>query len=142
MSAPPQTGVPVQQGQEWSSGFWDCCSPAETCFFGWCLPCCLHGKTQSRLEDPQMKEESYMNGNCLMYFVTSYCALHWIPLMMKRGEMRKRFNIEGSGFSDCMSSYCCPCCVLVQHEKEVEAQASRHTTGYQAPLGMTYPTKQ
>lgn len=73
---------------------------------------------------------------------SSYCVMHWIPLMMKRGEIRKRFNIEGSGCSDCFSSYCCPCCTLIQNDKEIESQANRGMqppATYQPPAAMTYP---
>jgi hypothetical protein len=58
--------------------------------------------------------------------------------MIKRGEIRRRFGIEGSGCGDCASAYCCPCCVLVQHEKELEVQSTRVQTGYQAPAAMAY----
>ncbi|KAG2415119.1 hypothetical protein HFD88_006310 [Aspergillus terreus] len=141
MGAPDAAAAaPGQHEHEWSNSFWDCCSPTETCFLGWCFPCGLFGRTGARLEDPSMKSDDCMNGNCLIYFVSSYCALHWIPLMMKRGEIRKRFNIEGSGAGDCFSSYCCPCCTLVQNEKEVEFQSTRiQQSGYQAPAGMAYP---
>ncbi|KAI9932027.1 hypothetical protein ASPWEDRAFT_40158 [Aspergillus wentii DTO 134E9] len=124
---------------EWSNSFWDCCSPTDTCLIGWCGPCCLFGKTQSRLEDPALKEHSYVNGHCCLYALLSYCGFYWVLLMIKRGELRKRFGIEGSGLQDCFESYCCPCCTLVQQEKEVEARSNNPQGGYQAPAGMTYP---
>lgn len=31
--------------------------------YGWCLPCCLFGKTASRLNDPALKEDSAANGD-------------------------------------------------------------------------------
>lgn len=58
--------------------------------------------------------------------------------MQKRGDIRKRFGIEGSGGQDCAESYFCPCCTLVQHEKEVEARSQSVQAPYQAPAGMTY----
>ncbi|OGM48482.1 DUF614 domain protein [Aspergillus bombycis] len=139
MGAPESETPAVQQQNEWANGFWDCCSPAGTCFWGCCLPCCLFGKTQSRLDDPQLKEYSYMNGNVLLSLLPhSPSSFHWVLLMIRRGEIRQRFGIEGSGVGDCCSSYWCPCCVIMQHEKEIEAQSERPQTGYQAPTGMAY----
>lgn len=42
--------------------------------------------------------------------------------MMKRGELRQRYNLEGSGTGDCCGSYWCACCALMQEEKEVTAR--------------------
>ncbi|RHZ62292.1 PLAC8 family protein [Aspergillus thermomutatus] len=106
---------------------------------GWCAPCCLFGKTQSRLQDPALKEHSYVNGDCCLYALSGYCGLYWVLLMIKRGELRERFGIQGSAFEDCWQSYCCPCCTLVQNEKEVEARSNNLQVGYQAPSEMTYP---
>ena len=48
--------------------------------------------------------------------------------MMARADIRERFNLEGDPLTDCLSAYCCPCCGLMQAEKEVEAR----TQGLQA----------
>ncbi|KAF4210518.1 hypothetical protein CNMCM8980_006314 [Aspergillus fumigatiaffinis] len=124
---------------EWSSSFWDCFSPTETCLIGWCGPCCLFGKTQSRLRDPALKEHQYVNGDCCLYALSSYCGLYWVLLMIKRGQLRERFGIQGSTFQDCWQSCLCPCCTLVQNEKEVEARSNNTQVGYQPPSGMAYP---
>jgi hypothetical protein len=62
---------------------------------------------------------------------------------MKRGDMRARFGIEGGGCGDCMTTWCCYCCALIQEEKEsllrtagIDAKTGQQ---YQAPNGMTYP---
>ena len=56
--------------------------------------------------------------------------------------MRERLGIEGSGVTDCLASCCCPCCGLIQEEKEsllkheaLDAKAAQ----YNAPAGMSYP---
>lgn len=138
-SQDPSTQAP-QHPRDWESGLCDCCSPMGTCCWGFWLPCCLFGKTQSRLADPALKEHSYLNGNCCLYYLTAQVGFHWVLLMIRRGEIRNRFGIEGSGCGDCCTSYWCPCCVMIQHEKEVEVQSERVQTGYQAPAGMEYPT--
>ncbi|KAE8151983.1 PLAC8 family-domain-containing protein [Aspergillus avenaceus] len=132
---------PDHKHNEWSNSFWDCCSPFGTCCMSFWLPCCLHGKTHSRLDDPYLKEHSYCNGSCCLYTLTSYIGFHWVPLMMQRTKIRQRFGIDGSGCGDCCSACCCPCCVMMQNEKEVEVQCSRMgglPGGYQAPGGMNY----
>ena len=47
-----------------------------------------------------------------------YCGCFWVLQMIKRGDMRERYNIDGSGAGDCCGAYCCPLCGLVQEEKE------------------------
>jgi len=59
--------------------------------------------------------------------------------MIKRGEMRERFGIEGSCLGDCVRSYCCPCCGLVQEEKEAQLRINAAAQAYQPPQEMTYP---
>ncbi|KAF4472303.1 plac8 family [Fusarium albosuccineum] len=53
--------------------------------------------------------------------------------MMKRGEIRERFGIQGSGMGDCCVSYWCLCCALIQQDNEVKARLSQGpiTQGYQ-----------
>ncbi|THC88747.1 hypothetical protein EYZ11_011811 [Aspergillus tanneri] len=107
-------GTPAQeqqqeQSREWSNSLWGCCSPAGTCFTACCCPCLLFGKTQSRMEDPALKEYSHMNGDCCLFTLAGYFGLSGILLMLKRGEMRKRFGIEGNGCTDCLVA----CCFLI-----------------------------
>ena len=39
--------------------------------------------------------------------------------MIKRKEVRHTFLIKGDDVEDCVISACCPCCALIQQEKEV-----------------------
>ena len=53
---------------------------------------------------------------------------------MKRGEIRRKFGIEGSGCGDCCVSVWCPCCALIQQDNEVKGRLARegvNTKGYQ-----------
>lgn len=36
--------------------------------------------------------------------------------------MRQQFGIEGNRCNDCIISWCCPCCALVQEDQEVKAR--------------------
>ena len=46
------------------------------------------------------------------------CGFSFIFSMMKRGEMRHHYNLDGSGLGDLLRAYCCQCCSLIQEEKE------------------------
>ena len=34
--------------------------------------------------------------------------------------MRRQYGINGNACNDCFTSLCCPCCTLVQEDKEVK----------------------
>ncbi|KAL4909656.1 PLAC8 family-domain-containing protein [Aspergillus multicolor] len=145
---------------EWNNSVWSCFSPIQACFMSWCCPCMLYGKQSERLEDPGLKEGSNVNGDvslptppslfhplimlrqCCLFLLANCCGLQWVLMMMKRRDMREKFGIKGSVGGDCILSCCCSCCVLVQQEKELDAQMRRFQTvgsaGYQPPPVMTY----
>jgi hypothetical protein len=55
--------------------------------------------------------------------------------------MRDQFGIEGSGVTDCLGSWCCPCCGLIQEEKEAKlrAEGGAAVQGYAQQPQMSYP---
>lgn len=116
------------------------------------------------MKDPYLKNFSYCNGDvcapkahrrsgfseenvsdmsfpwqCCLWLCLGYCGTSWVLQTIKRGEMRERYGIEGSCCGDCMRSWCCPCCGLVQEEKEAQRRTVPEAQGYQQPQGMTYP---
>jgi hypothetical protein len=62
--------------------------------------------------------------------------------MLQRSEVRGKYNLEGSGLGDCCRPYCCPCCELMQEEKELLLRtnsSAQPAHGYQKNEGgMTY----
>lgn len=111
----------------------------------WC-PCIVFGKTQQRLVDPRLEHYEPFNNNCLIWYGLSCAGLHWIIQMLKRNELRERFNLEGSQGMDCFGSYCCPCCELMQSEKEARErlnaeQAGTPLQGYAKNETMVPPTQ-
>ncbi|KAL0934844.1 Cell number regulator 11 [Colletotrichum truncatum] len=127
--------------QEWQSGICSC-GPCESCLLGTFLPCMLLGRTSERMRDPTMQTYETVNTDCLLMCGISYfTGCGWIYTMMKRGEIRERFGIKGSGFSDCCTSYWCGCCALIQQDKEVQARLSTGpiAQGYQPEKGMQMP---
>ncbi|RDW89972.1 PLAC8 family protein [Aspergillus mulundensis] len=127
---------------EWNNSVWSCFSPVQACLMSCFCPCMLYGKQAERLDDPGLKEGRNVNGDCCLYLLASCCGLNWVLQMMKRRDMREKFGIDGSVGEDCILSCCCSCCVLVQQEKELDAQMRRFQTvgsaGYQPPPAMAY----
>lgn len=83
---------------------------------------------------------------CLIWFGLSCAGLHWIIQMLKRNEMRERFNLQGSQGMDCLASCCCSCCEMMQSEKEAVYRlqandaAAATSQGYQKSEPMTTGT--
>ncbi|KAK2739726.1 hypothetical protein FQN55_009316 [Onygenales sp. PD_40] len=145
----------------WSNSLWDCFNPIDSCLMGWCCPCVLFGKTQSRLEDPTLQNYSPVNENCLIFCGLNCFGLAWLFITKKRMEMREKYgisqthlenflkmepghikakhNVEESMVQDCLTSFWCPCCAVVQQEKEVVQRQANGQTPYQKPQGMSYP---
>lgn len=60
-------------------------------------------------------------------------------LNMEFGHIRAKYDIEGALVEDCLASFCCSLCGLVQEEKEAVARLeSGNAVGYQKSQGMNY----
>ncbi|KAI1397169.1 PLAC8-domain-containing protein [Hypoxylon fuscum] len=131
-----------QQGGEWQASLCTC-SPCTSCLLSWCIPCILLGQTSERIRDPSMQTADMLNSDCMIHgLITCFTGCGWIYGLMKRGEIRERYSIEGSGFNDCCVSYWCPCCALIQQDNEVKIRqrnAQPVAQGYQSQPGMQMP---
>ncbi|KAI0598230.1 PLAC8 family-domain-containing protein [Biscogniauxia sp. FL1348] len=131
-----------QKGGEWQASLCDC-SPCSSCLLSWCLPCILLGQTSERIRDPSMQNADLLNSDCLIHgAITCFTGCGWIYGMLKRAEIRERYDIKGSGFNDCCVSYWCPCCALIQQDNEVKLRQKNgqpSVQGYQAPEAMEMP---
>ncbi|CAJ2513185.1 Uu.00g013040.m01.CDS01 [Anthostomella pinea] len=131
-----------QMGGEWQADLCDC-SPCSSCMLAWCLPCILVGNTSERIRDPTMQSADMLNSDCLIYGgIACFTGCQWIYGMMKRSEIRERYNIPGSGFKDCCVSYWCPCCAIIQQDNEVrirQKNAQPTMQGYQSQPDMQMP---
>ena len=59
--------------------------------------------------------------------------------MVGRSNVRFERKIDGSCCGDCLSALCCPCCVLVQEEKEeLDRLTAISQPGYQSQQQMVY----
>lgn len=96
------------------------------------------------MRDPTMQTSDLLNSDCLIHGGLTYClGLGWIFAMMKRTEIRERFQIPGSGVGDCCVSYWCPCCAVIQQDNEVKSRlpVAPVNNQYQSqpPMGMASP---
>ncbi|TPX12768.1 uncharacterized protein E0L32_000945 [Thyridium curvatum] len=147
--APPHAGHPnpgtaaavnSRQNPHWNESMFSCCSPFDLCMATWCFPCVTYGKTEARRKDPSLKDYNGVNNECLVYCGLSVIMLGWIPQMRRRKAIREQYGIEGSSGGDCMTVCFCPCCGLIQDDKEVTFRESfGKTEGYQRNGDMTYP---
>ena len=105
------------------------------------------GKTADRMRDPTMQTSDLLNSECMIHGLLTWCTgCGWIYAMMKRTEIRDRFQIPGSAMGDCCTSYWCPCCAVIQQDNEVKsrlpvAPGVTIDNQYQAqpPMGMPSP---
>lgn len=91
-----------------------------------------------------MQTADMMNSDCMIHgLINCFTGCGWIYAMLKRSEIRERYQIEGSGFDDCCVSYWCPCCALTQQDNEVVIRqrnaAPPAPQGYQPQPGMQVP---
>jgi hypothetical protein len=66
-------------------------------------------------------------------FAGMVLAVPCIPVWIQRHAVRKRFNLTGSGCTDCLASFFCTCCSQAQHENELKDQAEKERLMVSAP---------
>ncbi|KAI9812347.1 MAG: hypothetical protein M1826_002915 [Phylliscum demangeonii] len=117
---PQQLTAPAPAGRRtWNFRMFECFNPIDECLITCCCPCITFGKVHHRLhKDPKLTGYSPLNASCLGFFLSSYCGLHWFPLMLQRSDMRSKYNLDGTMLEDFARACCCACCDLVQESKE------------------------
>ncbi|KIJ22924.1 hypothetical protein M422DRAFT_196528 [Sphaerobolus stellatus SS14] len=114
--------------REWSHDFFDCFGDVGTCCLAYFLPCVAYGQNRSRLRHLQDKGTPHPHGGdsctgaCCGHACLLYCGFYWILQMNLRGEVRRRYNIDGGGCGDCMAALCCHPCELTQDSREIELE--------------------
>ncbi|KAI0433097.1 PLAC8 family-domain-containing protein [Xylaria sp. FL1042] len=130
----------------WFTSFFSCLDPIDECAVTWCLPSVTFGKTHHRMhKDANLIGYKPVNTSCLFFCGASHCGGWWLPTLLQRVEIRKRYNLQGNFLLDLAASCFCHTCILVQNGKEVAHRSSAQqpdTTGYEAnPETMVYPTQ-
>ncbi|KAI2621167.1 PLAC8-domain-containing protein [Hypoxylon sp. NC1633] len=137
-------GADGEQGGEWQASLCNC-SPCTSCLLSTFLPCILLGQTSERMRDPSMQSADMLNSDCMIHgFIACFTGCGWIYALMKRGEIRQRYQIHGSGCGDCCVSFWCSCCALIQQDNEVKMRQAKLnqpvSQGYQPQPDMQMPT--
>ncbi|KAH8805789.1 PLAC8 family-domain-containing protein [Xylogone sp. PMI_703] len=146
----PSTVTAAKPGRNaWSTSFFGCLTPVDTCCITCCCPCVTFGKTHHRLrKDPNLAGYSPINASCIGWFASNYFCLGWLPMVLQRHDINERFNLEGDFPVDCLKAWCCGCCELIQQDKEAEyhlahqvplAQQPGLKEGMQMPQGPVTP---
>merc|ERR1712179_651807 len=97
-------------GGEFKYGMCDCCNPVDVfcCYSLYCNPCDMYDQGE-HLEP----------GSGLMQMIIAFvCPI--VPLIMNRGKVRERDNIDGNCCGDCCAACCCTPCMAIQLRKQVD----------------------
>jgi len=81
---------------------------------------------------------------CMSCCALSLCSLQGIRQTISRSNMRRQYDIKSNDCNDCLISWFCDCCALVQKNKQVKAQDKeneQHATSKWQP-SMTYKQPQ
>jgi len=114
--------------RDWSFGLFDCFSRCnDFCWALWC-PCVVYSYNRQRLRSlryqgtPLPRGSESLDAHCCIYFAIHF-SVHggFILQIPNRANIRERYDIRGSGVSDCLSSVCVSC-ALTQERREVELE--------------------
>ncbi|KAK6532606.1 hypothetical protein TWF281_006788 [Arthrobotrys megalospora] len=144
LNKPETITKPTTGPNSWSSSFFACFAPVDTCLITCCCPCITFSKTHHRLrKDPNLAGFSPVNTTCLGFWLSGCICLPWLFQLIQKGEVRERYNIQGDFPIDALKACCCLCCDLIQNDKEVAHQIAQGnipavTQEVKPAEGMTY----
>ncbi|PNH07629.1 Protein PLANT CADMIUM RESISTANCE 1 [Tetrabaena socialis] len=141
----------------WNTGFCDCCSKAGgggcgLCCFTCCCSCCVFGQNIVKGGPESFCCPTGFWGACCLYalcimpgvaasliiglpFGGLPCIVHTNP----RGRIRRRYEIPGDCFGDCMATWCCPLCALCQESRELTMRLRASKKSQVAPAPAATP---
>ncbi|KAF8166829.1 PLAC8 family-domain-containing protein, partial [Pholiota molesta] len=124
-------GLPLdaEGKRDWSFPLLGCFGDiGKCCWATWC-PCIIHSQTRRRLDHlnrngvPDPSPDKMFTGDSAVYAcVQTVFDMGWVLQIATRKDIRQRYNIQGSGASDCCAPFCCTPCDLVQGAREVELE--------------------
>ena len=115
----------------WRSGLCDCCS-TPACCMACCCPCCVLGQIAATMNPGEVCCGGNYCGSCCLYYLlimpTQFVDVVFAPISVAsialplgtlvhcpmRSAIRKKHNIPGNDFEDCLIVWCCSCCALAQ----------------------------
>ncbi|KAK4139207.1 PLAC8 family-domain-containing protein [Dichotomopilus funicola] len=124
---------------EWQTGLCDFMSGGH-CLVGCFFPCILANQTAELIEDPDEKEpEKCGTVGCAWCLCSGFSVLFGC---FQRRSIRRMAGIESNVCCDFIINGCCPCCALIQQQKELEIRRDVRLAakqGYQAQPPMRRP---
>jgi len=123
INKPETITKPAAGANSWSSSFFGCFAPVDTCLMTCCCPCVTFGRTHHRLQkSPTLEGYSPVNATCLGFWLSGCVCLPWLFQLIQKGEVRDKYNLTGEFAIDAAKACCCLCCDLIQTDKEVAHQ--------------------
>jgi len=143
VSSQPQGSAPMTAGgnrnalnreigadghRDWSYGLFDCFADFGLCCWStWC-PCIVFTKNKQRVQHLQSRGTPLpgggepVDGTCALYACLGMCGYGWVLQVGNRSDIRARYSVRGGTASDCLTSWCCHCCALIQEGREIELE--------------------
>ncbi|EPS39947.1 hypothetical protein H072_6363 [Dactylellina haptotyla CBS 200.50] len=126
----------------WLHGLCGCFGDCDSCCITFCCPCITYGEVHHRIQNKTQKDYNRCcNVPCWSFAGLMLCGAQWVMGCMQRGELRRKYNLDGSGCGDCVKHFFCECCTLVQEDRESKTRQQLMVTnivGYQAARQMQY----
>ena len=105
----------------WDSDLFGCFDDPALCIFTFCVPCYTIGRNAEHFN-----EDGVVLG--VLYGLGCY-GIH--PIM--RWRLRQQQNLRGRLISDVLLTAVCPCCALIQENKQIYGHKGSHV-GEKLPL--------
>ncbi|KAF3920115.1 hypothetical protein AA313_de0201968 [Arthrobotrys entomopaga] len=120
---PPPGQVEMAIPHQWINNMFCCFGECDTCCITFCCPCITYGDIKQNLNGKERSEYNRCcNASCWGFCGMMVCGLQWVMSFMARGELRRKYNLKGSGCGDCFRHFCCECCALIQEEREIRVR--------------------
>ena len=100
------------QGTQWSQSLTGCFDDIGFCCITMYAPCFTFGEAAATLGE-----------DCVMYGLGAMVPfLNFYLYVTVRGRVREKYGIEGSVMEDCLMTWICPLCSLIQFAKQTQTE--------------------
>ncbi|XP_021910018.1 protein PLANT CADMIUM RESISTANCE 2-like [Carica papaya] len=123
--------VQPARGQEWSTGFFDCCSDVPNCCLTcWC-PCITFGRIAEIVDRGSTTCQTSGALYAILAVLTGCACLY---SYCYRSKMRKEYELKGNACEDCLAHCCCELCALTQQYRELQNRGFNMSIGWNANM--------
>ncbi|TVY75588.1 Plant cadmium resistance-like protein [Lachnellula suecica] len=96
-------------------------------------PCVVVGRNHHRIARGTDAGYDTCNGWCMGWTALAcFGGCGWILQMIDRGDMRDKYDLEGSGCGACCTSFWCGCCEAIQTSKQLDYEQVSQNPGVPA----------